>query len=265
MAKVTSSAITAIKALFETGDTLTEEGFGELIDLIADAAEAHQHLSTGGDGTGTGDAGAVINLQSGAAAAKPGSPSVGDIYIETDTSKVYACYSAGSWTEVAGGAGGAPSDATYVTINAEAGLSAETQHANITGADLHDPKAHTHEVYRTLVFCIPGDLSTGTNVAPSVLADEALTVDKVYVYVRTAPTGASIIVDVTKNGVTIFTTQGNRPEIAIDGNTDESGAPDVTSLAKNDRVDVDIDQVGSTVAGADMTVMVRCKQNTVSA
>ena len=264
MAKVTSSAITAVKALFETGDTLTEQSFGELIDLIAEAAEAHQHLSTGGDGTGTGDAGAVINLQSGTAAAKPGSPAVGDIYIETDTSKVYACYSAGVWTEVGGGGSGAPTDASYVTINAEAGLSAETQHSQITGDDLHDPKVHTHKGWKTLVFCIPGTLETSTNVAPSVLADEAMTVDKVYVYVRTAPTGASIIVDVSKNGVTIFTTQANRPEIAIDGNTDESDTPDVTSLAKNDRVDVDIDQVGSTVAGADLTVMVRCKQDTTS-
>lgn len=100
MAKVTSSAIAALKALFETGDTLTEENFASLIDAIAEAAEAHQHLSTGGDGTGTGDAGAVINLQSGTAAQKPGSSAVGDIYIETDTSKVYACYSAGNWAEV---------------------------------------------------------------------------------------------------------------------------------------------------------------------
>ena len=123
---------------------------------------------------------------------------------------------------------------------------------------------HTHKVWKTVVFCVPGTLSTGTNKAPSVLADEAMTIDKVYVYARTAPTGASLIVDVNKNGTTIFTTQSNRPEIAISANTDESGAPEVNSLAKNDRLDVDIDQVGSTVAGADLTVMVRCKQDTTS-
>lgn len=59
MAKVDSSAVAAVKALFEAGDTLTEQGFAELIDLIADAAEAHEHTATGGDGSGTGDASPV--------------------------------------------------------------------------------------------------------------------------------------------------------------------------------------------------------------
>ena len=39
--------------------------------------------------------------------------------------------------------GGAPVDASYVTINAEAGLDAEIQHANITDeAQKHTPKVH---------------------------------------------------------------------------------------------------------------------------
>jgi len=179
MPKVTDTAIAAVKSLFETGDKLTEQSFADLIDLIADAAEAHEHKPTGGDGTGTGDAGPIT-------------------------------------------------------------------------------------IWKTLVFCVPGDLSVGTNVAPSLLADEAMTIDRVYIYARTAPVGASIIVDVNKNGTTIFTTQANRPEIADGSNEAESGTPDVTSLSKNDRLDVDIDQVGSTTPGADLTVMVRCKQNNVS-
>jgi len=44
----------------------------------------------------------------------------------------------------AGGAG-APVDASYVTINAEADLTGEIQHANIVDeAQKHTPKAHTH-------------------------------------------------------------------------------------------------------------------------
>jgi len=55
---------------------------------------------------GAGDSGApdVYNLKSGLDANKSGSPSEGDVYIATDTEKTYACYSAGTWTEV----GGAP-------------------------------------------------------------------------------------------------------------------------------------------------------------
>jgi len=75
------------------------------------------------------------------------------------------------------------------------------------------------------------------------------TISKVKIYSASAPTGDSLIVDVNKNGTTIFTTQGNRPEIAIDGHSDDSGTPDVTSLSEGDKLSFDIDQVGSTVAG----------------
>ena len=142
MSRFTDAVKAALKSYFETGDQPTESQFAEVFDRTQEGIQEHGHTASGGAGTGTGDAGPVANLQSGTSVAKPANPEVGDIYIETDTSKVYACYSAGVWTEVAGGGGGAPTDASYVTINAEGGLSAETQHKNITGDGLHDPKAH---------------------------------------------------------------------------------------------------------------------------
>lgn len=72
---------------------------------------------------------------------------------------------------------------------------------------------------------------------------------KVKLYTKTAPIGASLIVDVNKNGVTIFTTQANRPEIVIDGHADDSGTPDITSLTEGDYLSWDIDQIGSTITG----------------
>jgi len=39
------------------------------------------------------------NIKSGADASKPATPAVGDVYIATDTSKLYVCHSAGSWEE----------------------------------------------------------------------------------------------------------------------------------------------------------------------
>jgi hypothetical protein len=82
-------------------------------------------------------------------------------------------------------------------------------------------------------------------------------VDEVRIHVGTAPTGAAFIVDVNINGTTIFTSQGNRPSIAISGTDATSGSPDTTKFAKDDRLSFDIDQVGSTIAGSDLTVMVR--------
>lgn len=83
-----------------------------------------------------------------------------------------------------------------------------------------------------------------------------LTIQKVRATLGTAPTGATFIADINKNGTTIFTTTGNRPTIAISGNT-ATGVPDVTSWADGEYLTVDIDQVGSTVAGADLVVQVQ--------
>ena len=75
--------------------------------------------------------------------------------------------------------------------------------------------------------------------------------------VGVAPTGADLIVDINKNGTTIFTTQANRPTIAIGGfDSGRVENMDVTSLADGDYLTADIDQVGSTVAGQDLQVFI---------
>jgi hypothetical protein len=80
-----------------------------------------------------------------------------------------------------------------------------------------------------------------------------LTISKVRASLGVTPAGASVIVDVRKNGTTIFTTTGNRPTITA-GSNSATGVPDVTSLADGDYLTVDIIQVGSTTAGSDLTV-----------
>lgn len=76
--------------------------------------------------------------------------------------------------------------------------------------------------------------------------------------VGTAPTGAALIVDVKKNGTSIWaTTTGNRPTIAISGFTATGGAPDTAFIDPGEYFTVDVLQVGSTIAGADLTVKAR--------
>ncbi|MCJ7423570.1 hypothetical protein MUP01_04790 [Candidatus Bathyarchaeota archaeon] len=118
----------------------------------------------------------------------------------------------------------------------------------------------TYTVTTTLSFAIVGAVATGTNKAPSLLAPCALTIVKVKAYVRTAPVGANLICDVNKNGTTVFTTQGGRPSIAAGAYTDDSDTPDVTALVEGDRLDLDVDQVGSSTAGSDLTIEVVCTQ-----
>lgn len=70
----------------------------------------------------------------------------------------------------------------------------------------------------------------------------------------TQPTGATAIVDINLNGTTIFTTQANRPTIAVSTNTAQGGAPDVATIPAGSFVTFDVDQIGSTVAGANLCV-----------
>lgn len=107
-------------------------------------------------------------------------------------------------------------------------------------------------------FTYPGTLSVQAGKARWYAPVNA-TIVAVRASVGTAPTGASAIFDVNKNGTTIFTTQSNRPTIAASGFTDTADAVEVTSLSAGDYLTVDIDQIGSTVAGADATIQILWK------
>lgn len=94
------------------------------------------------------------------------------------------------------------------------------------------------------------DLTTGTGKATLYLPSAA-TVNSVRAYDATAGTGAAVTVDINEAGTTILSTK-----ITIDAGEQTSGTaatPAVISdsaLAANAKVTFDIDQVGSTVAGA---------------
>ena len=85
--------------------------------------------------------------------------------------------------------------------------------------------------------------------------DQAATITKVRISVGTPPVGGFVVVDVNKNGTSVFTNQNNRPKIAAGEHTD-AAIPDITSLVPGDYLTVDIDSVGTTDPGADLTVSV---------
>lgn len=70
-----------------------------------------------------------------------------------------------------------------------------------------------------------------------------------------APTGADLIADMHLNGTTIFTTQGNRPTIAAGAQDGSKTTPDVTAIASGDVITMDIDQVGSTLPGENVVII----------
>lgn len=110
------------------------------------------------------------------------------------------------------------------------------------------------------VFSRSGILSVGAGQLQQAVRG-AWTITAVRASVWVAPAGASIIIDVHRGaagatGTTIFTTQTNRPTIAAAAFTGITVAPEVSALADGDHLKVDIDQVGSTTAGSDLTVVI---------
>ena len=110
---------------------------------------------------------------------------------------------------------------------------------------------------KALILEASGDMAVGTTKA-FVPAPFAMEITKVKAQVLTAPTGADLIIDINVNGTSIYTTQANRPTIASGDTTVEADLPDSLSISENDMVTIDIDQVGSTIAGSNLAVVITC-------
>ncbi len=129
-----------------------------------------------------------------------------------------------------------------------------------TGHDHDGTDSKRIAVNRAFVWAISGAQVTGTNVGARYVAPQALTILKCWLIVRTAPTGAAILIDINKNGSTIWSTQGNRGTIAAAATTGNTTTFNTTALAAGDYLDLDIDQIGSTVPGSDLTVVLETTQ-----
>jgi hypothetical protein len=99
--------------------------------------------------------------------------------------------------------------------------------------------------------------TTGLNKTNKLIVDKAYTINKAYAYATTAPTGAALIFDINLNGSTIWSTQANRLQIAAGANSGTQTSFNSTALVENDILSIDIDQIGSTLPGADITVVLR--------
>ena len=116
------------------------------------------------------------------------------------------------------------------------------------------------QVNRAFAWYIAGTLATGASQGPRYVVPQNMTITKVWLIVRTAPTNAAILIDIHKNGTTIWSTQGNRGTIAAAGTTGNTTTFDTTALSAGDYLDLDIDQIGSGTAGADLCVVLECSQ-----
>jgi hypothetical protein len=78
---------------------------------------------------------------------------------------------------------------------------------------------------------------------------------------NTAPTGATTAkIDINKNGTTIYGTQTNRPIWTASANAATVSAHDATTVTDGDYLMVEIDAIGNTIAGSDLTVAIRMQR-----
>jgi hypothetical protein len=106
-----------------------------------------------------------------------------------------------------------------------------------------------------LLFPVTGTLVQGADKAPLKHEMwEAGTVIEARAVIKTAPTGQKLIIDINDDGTSIFGT--SKLEIAAGATSGSlsSGSISNPSVAKGSVLTMDLDQVGSGVAGADLTV-----------
>lgn len=102
-------------------------------------------------------------------------------------------------------------------------------------------------------FTYPGALSVGSGQARFYMHKSG-DIKDIIASVGTAPTGASVIIDILKNGTTIYTGGSGRPTITDSSFVDTTSVPAVTSFSAGDYFTVDIIQIGSSTAGSNLVV-----------
>lgn len=132
-----------------------------------------------------------------------------------------------------------------------------------------NPLIHTLQVNSTAgensgayVWTITNVLTVTTNSSHQLrcTVGGGVTIQKVIADVKTAPTGADLIVDINIGGTSIWNvTPANRVKIVATNTTGSQTSFDTVAIVEDDLLDIDIDQIGSTVAGADLTVTLKVR------
>ena len=76
-------------------------------------------------------------------------------------------------------------------------------------------------------------------------------------YIDTVCTGAALIVDIMKNGTTIYAS--TKPQFAVSTNVITAGVITTTTFVAGDRITFKVNSIGSTVAGKGVRFMLKCK------
>jgi len=128
-----------------------------------------------------------------------------------------------------------------------------------TSITLKEPFGQSVEILR---FVNVAAITATANVWRWTITKHCKITDVVVDSITAGSGGTSDIIDINKNGTTIYTTQANRPTL-LQGDTGlwtEAGEPEVTNLVPGDVITVDVDQIsttGSALVEVDIILTVR--------
>ena len=158
-----------------------------------------------------------------------------------------------SWA-AGGGGGGTPGGS-----NNQMQYNNSSSFGGVANSDMSDANGYVFPI--KIVFNIPGPRVVQTDCTPWYIVGMAGKITKAWIVAKTAPTGADFIVDISKstdNGSTWTSiwnaTPANRLKMTAASNNGSQTAFDTTTFAAGNLLKIDIAQVGSTIAGSDVTV-----------
>jgi hypothetical protein len=146
--------------------------------------------------------------------------------------------------------------ATKIGTGASTPVASTYLHGTGTGTSSWDAIAVT-TLYRGFGFAIPGTLYVANDLSWDPVSPEAVTAVKIWAHVKTAPTVANLIAQVyniTQSHVVATIT------ITAAGTDANSTSMTNAAIAAGDVLRLDVTQIGSTVAGSDLSVILEATQ-----